>query len=84
MILASKVPKDYDGKRFSAYLFRIRTFWEQYQFEGKIDEKSSQYIYLLDYFVVVGKEFLSKKKVLQYLEPRTIDKLVAGKFFRGN
>ena len=73
--LVSKAIKDFDNKRFSAYLFGTGTFWEQTEFENQIDEKSSPYIYLLDYLMTVRKKFLSRKETL-LLESQTIDKLL--------
>jgi hypothetical protein len=74
--LVSEVINDFNNERFSAYLFGTGTFWEQTEFKDKIDEKSSPYIYLLDYLMMVRKEFLSKKEIRECLEPHTIDKLL--------
>lgn len=73
--LANEALENFNDIRFSAYLFGNGTFWEQLDFEHKIDEKNSPYLYLLDYLMTVRKELLSNSEVLR-LEAKTIDKLL--------
>jgi hypothetical protein len=61
-------------RQFSAYLFCNGTFWEQPEFANRLDEKSSPYIYLLDYLMSVRNTFFSYSNL--QLHPETIDKLL--------
>ena len=70
-----EVLKGVNDERFSAYLFGSGTFWERSEFSGKLDEKNSPYIYLLNYLLAVRKSFLDSRTGLN-LPPATVDKLL--------
>lgn len=72
--LASSAIDAFNDLRFSAYLFESGTFWEQPDFEDKLDENSSPYIFLLDYLLAVRQMFLKTTTIK--LSPGTIDKLL--------
>lgn len=75
LILASSAAVNgINEQQFSAYLFCNGTFWEQPEFEKDLDEKSSPYIFLLDYLMTVRKKFLETPALV--LLPETIDKLL--------
>ncbi len=71
----AEVLKGHNDERFSAYLFGSGTFWEQTEFQNKLDEGSSPYIHLLTYLLAVRKNFLSNKNAID-LSPETVDKLL--------
>lgn len=68
---ATTTYKDY---RFSAYLFGSGTFWEQSDFRGQLDEKSSPYIFLLEHLMATRKKSLNTANLA--LKATTIDKLL--------
>jgi type I restriction-modification system DNA methylase subunit len=74
LILASNALKAFNEQQFSSYLFGSGTFWEQTEYANKIDEKSSPYIYLLDYLMKVRRRFINSPNI--QLAPSTIDKLL--------
>ena len=75
LILASSTAiNGINEQQFSAYLFCNGTFWDQPEFEKKIDEKSSPYIFLLDYLMTVRKKIFDTAELV--LLPETIDKLL--------
>ncbi|MBN8876774.1 MAG: N-6 DNA methylase [Sphingobacteriales bacterium] len=75
LLLASSIAiQGINKEKFSAYLFGSGTFWEQPEFERKLDEKNSPYIFLLDYLMTVRKTFLGSHSLK--LKPETIDKLL--------
>jgi type I restriction-modification system DNA methylase subunit len=59
---------------FSASYFSNGTFWEQPEFEQKLDEKDSPYIFLLDYLMTIRAVLLNDPSLR--LAPETIDKLL--------
>lgn len=74
LALVSTALESFNSQKFSAYLFGSGTFWEQAEFENKLDEKNSPYIHLLDYLMTVRKDFLDSNKIK--LAPETTDKLL--------
>ena len=75
LILASgEVIEDINSQLFSASVFGNGSFWEQSEFENKLDERNSPYIFLLDYLMTVRKIFLTNNSIP--LSAETIDKLL--------
>lgn len=74
VIASSNAIEGINQTNFSAYLFGSGTFWEQPLFENMLDEKSSPYIFLLDYLMIVRKSFFETPSF--NLFPETIDKLL--------
>ncbi|MES2108771.1 MAG: N-6 DNA methylase [Bacteroidota bacterium] len=75
LVLASSTSiEGINEKLFSATLFSNGTFWEQPEFEQKLDEKDSPYIFLLDYLMTVRSVLLGESSLA--LQPETIDKLL--------
>lgn len=74
LLLVQSAIKDFDGKRFYAHLFGSGTFWEQSDFQEKIDGNSNPYAFLLDYLMEVRKQLI-KDRTIQ-LADSTIDKLL--------
>lgn len=70
-----EVLNGYSDERFSAYLFGSGTFWEQTEFQDKLDEASGPYIHLLTYLLAVRKKFLINRTEIDLL-PETVDKLL--------
>ena len=54
--------KSFNDERFSAHLFGSGTFWEQSEFQEKIDGNSSPYVFLLDYLMQIRKLLSSTKR----------------------
>jgi len=74
LLASSDALRIYNDKRFSAHLFESGTFWEQSDFENKLQDDSSPYIYLLRYLMNVRRS-LQKNEQVELL-PATIDKLL--------
>ncbi len=74
LVLVEKVIKDYERLKYSAHLFGSGTFWEQSEFQEKIDGNSNPYAFLLDYLMEVRKQFFKNRAL--GLEAATIDKLL--------
>jgi len=64
----------FNDRRFSAHLFGSGTFWEQSEFQEKIDGNSSPYVFLLDYLMEARRQLTSNTII--GLEATTIDKLL--------
>jgi len=75
ILTSSEAVKAFDDARFSAYLFESGTFWEQDDFQTKVDAKNSPYIYLLEYLMAVRGRFVKDKNYIK-LQPEAIDKLL--------
>lgn len=75
ILISADAVKALDDARFSAYLFESGTFWEQEEFQRKVDAKNSPYIFLLEYLMSVRERFVKNKKDIK-LRPETIDKLL--------
>jgi type I restriction-modification system DNA methylase subunit len=74
-LVAQKAIQDFEDARFSAHLFGSGTFWEQSDFQDKIDGNSNPYSFLLDYLMDVRKQLL-KDPSIKELKAVTIDKLL--------
>lgn len=74
ILASSNAIEEINSNLFSASVFGNGAFWEQPEFESKLDEKNSPYIFLLDYLMTVRKVFLNSNSIP--LEPETIDKLL--------
>jgi len=74
ILASSSAVEEINANLFSASVFGNGAFWEQPEFESKLDEKNSPYIFLLDYLMTVRKVFLTDNSIP--LEPETIDKLL--------
>lgn len=74
VLASSRAINGIQEELFSAKLFGSGTFWDQPQFEEKIDERNSPYIFLLDYLMTVRKLLLADGSL--NLLPETIDKLL--------
>lgn len=72
--LASFAIESFDAAKFSAHLFGSGTFWEQKEFNNKIDSNSNPYNFLLDYLMEVRQQLQNDKNI--HLGPVTIDKLL--------
>lgn len=75
ILVSAEAVKALDDARFSAYLFESGTFWEQEEFQTKVDVKNSPYIYLLEYLMSVRDTFVENERDIK-LRPDTIDKLL--------
>ncbi len=75
LALAREAIRDFEDLRFSAQLFGSGTFWEQSEFQDKIDGNSNPYSFLLDYLMEVRKKLLNDDSMKQ-LDAVTIDKLL--------
>ena len=74
IILASSAIKLFEAAKFSAHLFWSGTFWEQKEFQNKIDSNSNPYNFLLGYLMEVRQQLQNDKNI--HLDPVTIDKLL--------
>ncbi len=74
LLLVQEAIVMFDDARFSAHLFGSGTFWEQSEFQDKIDGNSNPYVFLLDYLMEVRTQLLNNKTI--GLESATIDKLL--------
>ncbi len=75
LVLAQTTIENFEDSRFSAHLFGSGTFWEQSDFQDKIDGNSNPYSFLLDYLMDVRKKLL-KDSSIDELKAVTIDKLL--------
>jgi hypothetical protein len=75
LALARKAIQNFEDARFSAHLFGSGTFWEQSDFQDKIDGNSNPYSFLLDYLMDVRKQLLKDDSIGE-LKAVTIDKLL--------
>jgi type I restriction-modification system DNA methylase subunit len=75
LALAREAIQNFEDARFSAHLFGSGTFWEQSDFQDKIDGNSNPYSFLLDYLMDVRKQLL-KDDSIRELKAVTIDKLL--------
>lgn len=66
--------KEFEDTRFAAHLFGSGTFWEQSDFQEKIDGNSQPYAFLLAYLMAVREQLLEIKT--WRLRAITIDKLL--------
>ncbi|MDX2246184.1 MAG: N-6 DNA methylase [Bacteroidia bacterium] len=74
LVLASEAIEGFNHANYSAHLFGSGTFWEQSEFQEKIDGNSNPYAFLLDY-LMKARDLLIADKTLG-LEAKTIDKLL--------
>ena len=74
-LVAQKAIQDFEDSRFSAHLFGSGTFWEQSDFQDKIDGNSNPYSFLLDYLMDVRKQLLKDDSIMD-IKAVTIDKLL--------
>lgn len=74
LTLVQSALKEFEDARFSAHLFGSGTFWEQSDFQEKIDGNSHPYAFLLDYLMEVRKQLLLNRT--WQLKASTIDKLL--------
>ncbi|MEZ4886133.1 MAG: N-6 DNA methylase [Chitinophagales bacterium] len=74
LILAQSALKEFEDTRFAAHLFGSGTFWEQSDFQEKIDSNSQPYAFLLDYLMQVRTQLIEIKT--WKLKEATIDKLL--------
>ncbi len=74
LILAQSTLKEFDDVRFAAHLFGSGTFWEQSDFQEKIDGNSHPYALLLDYLMEARDQLLQNDS--WNLKATTIDKLL--------
>lgn len=74
LCLVSSAISSFEEAKFSAHLFGMGTFWEQTEFQHKIDSNSNPYNFLLDYLMEARKQ-LQKNSSIK-LTPVTIDKLL--------
>ncbi|MGB4959465.1 MAG: N-6 DNA methylase, partial [Saprospiraceae bacterium] len=72
--LASSTIESFEAAKFSAHLFGSGSFWEQKDFQNKIDSNSNPYNFLLDYLMVTRQQLQNNKNI--QLGPVTIDKLL--------
>lgn len=72
--LASSAIASFEAAKYSAHLFGSGTFWEQADFQHKIDSNTNPYSFLLDYLMEVRAQ-LQKDKSIKFA-PVTIDKLL--------
>lgn len=75
LALAREAIENFEDLRFSAQLFGSGTFWEQSEFQNKIDGNSNPYSFLLDYLMGVRKQLLNDDSMKE-LKAVTIDKLL--------
>ncbi len=66
--------KEFEDARFAAHLFGSGTFWEQSDFQERIDGNSQPYAFLLDYLMAVRKQLIEMKA--WKLKAITVDKLL--------
>jgi hypothetical protein len=71
---AADAMKEFEYAKFSAHLFGSGTFWEQADFQNKIDSNSNPYVFLLNYLMEVRKQLQSNVAIK--LSAETIDKLL--------
>ena len=75
LLLVQRAVLNFEYSKFSAHLFGSGTFWEQSEFQDKIDGNSNPYSFLLDYLMDVRKQLLNDDSMKE-LKPVTIDKLL--------
>lgn len=75
LLLVSEAIQNFESLKFSAHLFGSGTFWEQSDFQDKIDSNSNPYSFLLNYLMEVRQQ-LQKNVTLNQLKAETIDKLL--------
>ena len=74
LLLVSRAVLNFEYTKFSAHLFGSGTFWEQSDFQDKIDSNSNPYVFLLDYLMEVRTQL--QKDTTMGLGATTIDKLL--------
>ncbi len=75
LLLVQEAIRNFEGSRFSAHLFGSGSFWEQSEFQDKIDGNSNPYSFLLDYLMEVRQQ-LQKDTTIKIDNAGTIDKLL--------
>ncbi len=75
LLLVQEAILNFECSNFSAHLFGSGTFWEQSEFQDKIDGNSNPYTFLLDYLMEVRQQ-LQKDTTIKIDKAETIDKLL--------